>query len=37
MGEEGIREVEGFFEKVRRRFGPEAMILFGSRSRGDYF
>jgi len=36
MGEEGIIELEGFLEKVRRRFSPEAMILFGSRARDEH-
>lgn len=36
MGEEGIREIEGFLERIRRRFSPEAIILFGSRAREEH-
>jgi predicted nucleotidyltransferase len=36
MGEERTGELEEFLKKVRRRFSPVVVILFGSRSRGEY-
>ena len=36
MGKEGIREIEGFLKKVKERFDPELLLLFGSRARGEY-
>ena len=35
MGDEGIEEIKSFIQRVRGRFEPEKIILFGSRARGD--
>jgi predicted nucleotidyltransferase len=35
MGEKGARGIEKFVERVKERFRPRAIILFGSRARGD--
>jgi len=36
MGEEGIEGIKEFLDKVKIKFHPEIIILFGSRARGDY-
>lgn len=35
MGGERAGEIEGFLKKVRERFEPQKIVLFGSRGRGD--
>lgn len=35
MGGESPEELRGFLRKVRERFGPSQVILFGSRARGE--
>ena len=35
MGKKQNREVEKFILKVKKKFKPEKVILFGSRARGD--
>jgi len=35
MGGKGPEEIRGFVRKVKERFGPAVIILFGSRARGE--
>ncbi|MEM2977851.1 MAG: nucleotidyltransferase domain-containing protein [Candidatus Hadarchaeales archaeon] len=35
MGGEVLEELRGFLERVREKFGPSQVILFGSRARGE--
>ena len=36
MGQPGTEEISEFLARVEQRFGPEKIILFGSRGRGDH-
>ncbi|MFQ6062723.1 MAG: nucleotidyltransferase domain-containing protein [Methanosarcinales archaeon] len=36
MGKKGIEEINEFLERVKKKFRPESIILFGSRAKGDY-
>ena len=36
MGEEKDKALKDFIEKLRKKFKPEKLLLFGSRARGDY-
>jgi predicted nucleotidyltransferase len=35
LGGEGNEEIRGFIERVKKEFEPKAIILFGSRARGE--
>jgi len=37
LGEGRAGEIEGFLKKVREKFEPHKIVLFGSRGRGDEF
>ena len=36
MGEEGVGKIKDFLKKVKEKFIPEMIIVFGSRTRGDH-